>query len=40
MTSLRISKKGYVLQEGRIVIEGLGTELLENEELRKSYLGV
>ena len=40
MTSLRISKKGYVLQEGRIVMEGSGTELLENHELRKSYLGV
>ncbi|MFD4818037.1 ABC transporter ATP-binding protein [Peribacillus butanolivorans] len=40
MTSLRISKKGYVLQEGRVVMEGLGTELLEHEELRKSYLGV
>ena len=40
MTSLRISKKGYVLQEGRIVMEGHGTDLLNNEELRKSYLGV
>lgn len=40
MTSLRISKKGFVLQEGRIVMEGSGKELLENEELKKSYLGV
>jgi branched-chain amino acid transport system ATP-binding protein len=40
MTSLGISKKGYVLQEGRVVMEGSGEALLANDELRKSYLGV
>ncbi|MCM3766198.1 ABC transporter ATP-binding protein [Neobacillus niacini] len=40
MTSLGISKKGYVLQEGRVVMEGSGAALLANDELRKSYLGV
>jgi branched-chain amino acid transport system ATP-binding protein len=40
MTSLGISKKGYVLQEGRVVMEGSGDALLANDELRKSYLGV
>jgi branched-chain amino acid transport system ATP-binding protein len=40
VASLEISKKGYVLQEGRLVMEGTGKELLDNEELRKAYLGV
>jgi ABC-type branched-subunit amino acid transport system ATPase component len=29
-----------VLEEGRIVIEGASSELLENEALRKAYLGL
>ncbi len=37
--SLSIADRGYVLSTGRIVLEGKAEELLENEELRKAYLG-
>jgi branched-chain amino acid transport system ATP-binding protein len=38
--SLRMSHKGYVLENGRIVLEGSGRELLENEHTKKAYLGL
>ncbi len=37
--SLSIADRGYVLQTGRIVLEGVAAELLEHEDLRKAYLG-
>jgi len=37
--SLSIADRGYVLSTGRVVLEGTARELLENEELRKAYLG-
>ncbi len=37
--SLSIADRGYVLSTGRIVLEGKAADLLENEELRKAYLG-
>jgi branched-chain amino acid transport system ATP-binding protein len=37
--SLSIADRGYVLSTGRIVLEGRAGDLLENEELRKAYLG-
>jgi branched-chain amino acid transport system ATP-binding protein len=37
--SLSIADRGYVLSTGRIVLEGKASELLENEDLRKAYLG-
>ena len=37
--SLSIADRGYVLSTGRVVLEGKADELLENEELRKAYLG-
>ena len=37
--SLSIADRGYVLSTGRVVLEGTAGELLENEELRKAYLG-
>jgi branched-chain amino acid transport system ATP-binding protein len=37
--SLSISKRGYALQLGRIVLEGSGRELLSNEEIKAIYLG-
>lgn len=38
--SLEISDRGYVLQSGRIVEEGSGTDLLSSETVRKAYLGL
>jgi branched-chain amino acid transport system ATP-binding protein len=37
--SLSIADRGYVLSTGRVVLEGTAGELLENEDLRKAYLG-
>ncbi len=38
--ALDLATRGYVLEEGRVVIEGPASELLENEALRKAYLGL
>ena len=38
--SLDISSRGYVLENGRVVLEGAGKELLENSYLKKAYLGL
>ena len=37
--SLSIADRGYVLSTGRLVLEGKASELRENEDLRKAYLG-
>ncbi len=38
--SLTICDFGYVIQNGRIVLQGNGPELLKNEFTRKAYLGL
>ena len=37
--SLSIAHRGYVLSTGRVVLEGNAADLLQNEDLRKAYLG-
>jgi branched-chain amino acid transport system ATP-binding protein len=37
--SLSIADRGYVLSTGRVVLEGKAADLLEDEALRKAYLG-
>ncbi|GJN63978.1 ABC transporter ATP-binding protein [Faecalibacterium gallinarum] len=37
--ALSIADRAYVLETGRIVMEGTGKELLTNEEVSKAYLG-
>ena len=37
--SLSIADRGYVLQTGRIVLADKASALLQNEDLRKAYLG-
>jgi branched-chain amino acid transport system ATP-binding protein len=37
--SLKISDRGYVLENGRIVLEGQARDLLKNEKVKQSYLG-
>jgi branched-chain amino acid transport system ATP-binding protein len=37
--SLSIADRGYVLSTGRLVLEGKASDLLEDEGLRKAYLG-
>ena len=37
--ALQFAKRGYVLENGLIVLEGDSEELLENPEVKKAYLG-
>jgi branched-chain amino acid transport system ATP-binding protein len=37
--ALEVSDRAYVLQTGRIVLEGTGAELLESDLVRQAYLG-
>ncbi|MEX1378127.1 MAG: ABC transporter ATP-binding protein [Eubacteriales bacterium] len=39
MMALAVADRGYVLQNGEIVLSGTGDELLHNEDVRKAYLG-
>jgi branched-chain amino acid transport system ATP-binding protein len=36
--ALRLAHRGYVMQNGRIVLTGSGVELLANQEVRAAYL--
>jgi branched-chain amino acid transport system ATP-binding protein len=38
--ALQISHRAYVLQTGRIVLEGRGDELIKSDLVRKAYLGM
>ncbi len=37
--ALSIATRAYVLETGRITLEGPASELMDNEEVRKAYLG-
>jgi branched-chain amino acid transport system ATP-binding protein len=39
LMALRVATRGYVLQTGRIVRSGAAEALLQDEEVRKAYLG-
>ncbi len=38
--ALRYATYGYILESGRIVMDGLASELRENEDVKEFYLGV
>jgi len=38
--ALRIAQRGYVLETGRVVLEDEGAALLDNEEVKRAYLGM
>ncbi len=37
--ALRIADQGYVMETGRIVLQGTGRELLANQQVKTAYLG-
>ncbi|MFJ7754710.1 ABC transporter ATP-binding protein [Peribacillus muralis] len=37
--ALGIAKKGYVFENGEIVVQGTASELLANDEVKKAYIG-
>ena len=38
--ALRIANRGYVMENGRITMEGSAESLLDNEEVKRAYLGL
>jgi len=38
--SLSLAQKGYVMENGKITLQGEARALLENEHLKKAYLGI
>ena len=38
--ALNMCHRGYVLENGRIVLSGTGAELLKDEHLKKAYMGI
>lgn len=37
--ALKIADRGYVLETGRIILEGETKDLLDNKEVQRAYLG-
>jgi branched-chain amino acid transport system ATP-binding protein len=38
--ALTLSRRGYVLENGRITLEGKGESLLQDEHMKKAFLGL
>lgn len=38
--ALSLADYAYVLETGRVVLSGKGKDLLQNDDVRKSYLGI
>ena len=37
--ALKLANRGYVLETGRLILEGTAAGLLENKEVQRAYLG-
>jgi branched-chain amino acid transport system ATP-binding protein len=37
--ALNIADRGYVLETGKVVLEGTAQELVQNEDVKRAYLG-
>jgi branched-chain amino acid transport system ATP-binding protein len=38
--ALKVAHRGYVMENGRITLEGTADSLLHNEEVKRAYLGI
>ena len=38
--ALKVAHRGYVMENGRIILEGTADSLLHNEEVKRAYLGI
>jgi branched-chain amino acid transport system ATP-binding protein len=38
--SLQVAHRGYVIETGRVVLEGIASRLLEDDYIKKAYLGL
>ena len=37
--ALHVADRAYVIENGKIAMEGTGAELLENDDVKAAYLG-
>jgi len=37
--ALKMADRGYVLETGKVILEGISSDLLENKEVQRAYLG-
>jgi branched-chain amino acid transport system ATP-binding protein len=37
--ALKMADRGYVLETGKVILEGIASELLQNNEVQRAYLG-
>jgi branched-chain amino acid transport system ATP-binding protein len=37
--ALKVAERGYVLETGKVILEGIASELLENNDVQRAYLG-
>ncbi len=40
LVALEAADRGYVLENGRVVLSGAAAELMDNQDIRRAYLGV
>ena len=40
LMALKVAHRGYVMENGRITLEGAAESLLHNEDVKKAYLGI
>jgi len=40
LDALEVADRGYVLQDGHLVLQGQGKELLNSEMVKKAYMGM
>ena len=40
MAALSVAKRGYVMETGHIVLEGSAADLMHNEDVKRTYLGL
>ena len=40
MVALRFAQYGYILENGRVVLDGTANDLRNNEDVKEFYLGV
>ena len=39
LATLKVAQRGYVIETGKVVLEGKASDLLEDENVKKAYLG-
>lgn len=40
LATLKVAQRGYVIETGKVVIEGTSAELMNNDDVKRAYLGL